>query len=318
MIPTQAVFTIATGKPIYLQMACALARSFRVWHLNENITFFLATDADRSRLPPDLRGINIISFQSSQYGVGFEPKLHLDRIAPAARSLFIDADCLCVGSLKPAFESFRGRAVSVIGREINNGKWHGDVAAICRQFNIPAMPCFNGGLYYLEKGDACTRIYETARALLPRYDTIGFKPLRGSPNEEVLLSLALAMHGEKPIADRGDIMNTVLAGPGGVEVDVFRGHSLLRNPKKINSWYEYEEMRPRIVHFLARNTSAWLYRQEITRLQLVQERGWPAWLATVWTKMSSSFPARAWICFKNFLRPVYRVVFGLRSIRSSR
>jgi hypothetical protein len=51
-----------------------------------------------------------------------------------------------VGSLEQAFAGFRGHSVSVIGREISNGEWYGDVATICRKFNITASPRFNGGV----------------------------------------------------------------------------------------------------------------------------------------------------------------------------
>src|SRR6266851_6927323 len=90
-----AVFTIATGKPVYLEMAVALARSFRRWHRGDDIRFFLATDKDRSQLPPDLADLDLIPLKPGQYGAGFTAKLYLDHIAPAERSLFIDADCLC-------------------------------------------------------------------------------------------------------------------------------------------------------------------------------------------------------------------------------
>src|SRR5262249_10105677 len=143
-----AVFTIAVGKPLYLRMACALARSFKLWHRHSDIGFFLATDADPASLPADLSDIKIIPLLPGEYGCGFSPKIHLDKIAPAERSLFVDADCLCVGSLAGAFEAFEGHAVSVIGREISNGEWAGDVAAICRLFNVPALFRFNGGVYY--------------------------------------------------------------------------------------------------------------------------------------------------------------------------
>src|ERR1700756_1550476 len=100
-----AVFTIAVGKPLYLRMAFVLARSFRLWNYGGDIGFFLATDADRGSLPADLMDINIIPLKPGQYGRGFSPKLHLDKIAPLDHSLFVDADCLCAGSLAQAFSA---------------------------------------------------------------------------------------------------------------------------------------------------------------------------------------------------------------------
>ena len=316
-----AVFTIAVGKRLYLRMACALARSFRLWHRDQDIEFFLATDADRASLPADLFDLKIIPLKPAQYGEGFSPKLHLDKIAPADKSLFIDADCLCVGSLEQAFADFRGHSVSVIGREISNGEWYGDVAAICRKFNLPAIPRFNGGVYYLERGPACERVYQTARELEARYDEIGFVRLRGHPNDEVLVSLAMALHGEEPIAERGDIMNSLLAAPAGLEIDVLKGTALLRNPKgypRHNPWYELDEMRPKLVHFLGIDINDYPYRQEEMRLDLVCSKGWPGWLATLWSKLVFSFPSLLWSKCKDVFRPAYHVLFGPRAVRSGR
>src|SRR5436305_1784801 len=104
-------------------MACALARSFKLWNGSNNIAFHLATDAPRDNLPRDLRDLSMIHVSREDLGSGFSSKLQLDRLAPAELSLFVDSDCLCFGSLEPAFQVFRGHAVSVIGREISQGEW---------------------------------------------------------------------------------------------------------------------------------------------------------------------------------------------------
>ncbi len=280
----------------------------------------LVTDRERSELPPDLSDLPLVAIKPGEYGPGFTPKLHLDRFAPAERSLFIDADCLCVGSLEKAFDSFAGHAVSVIGREISSGEWFGDVGAICAQFQVPAISRFNGGVYYLERGAACTRVYETARGLLPRYDEIGFQRLRQHPNDEVLLSLAMALEGQKAIPERGDIMNSLLAGSGGLSIDVFKGHALLRNPKdhpQHNDWYEMEEMRPRLVHFLGSDLNTYPYRQEIIRLRLVFEHKLPRWAATLWAKLTFSLPWLMLQNLKSILRPLYHATLGPRRVRSA-
>lgn len=315
-----SIFTIAVGKQIYLDMAAALARSFRLWHGASAIRFHLATDRSRSDLPSDLKSVELITMKPGQYGAGFAPKLYLDLIAPTERSLFIDADCLCVAPLEAAFDSFKGHSVGVIGREISEGEWFGDVRTLCSRFGVRAVPRFNGGVYYLERGALCTQVYETARLLLPQYDSIGFRRLRGQPNDEVIISLAMALHGQTAVPERGDIMNSLLAGPGGVHLDVFKGRALLRNPKRHprhNPWYEMEEMRPRIVHFLGSEIDTYPYRQEIIRLQRVLQDDWPLWLATLWAKLTFSYPVQLREAMKNILRPLYRLVFGTRTIRAS-
>jgi hypothetical protein len=313
----RGVFTIATGKNIYLDMAVALARSFRRWNSEPGIDFYIATDHKPHELPPDLPAETLLPLKSGQFGSGFGPKFYLDQIAPAAQSLFIDADCLCVGPLRPAFDRFAGHAVSVIGRTISEGEWFGDIAAICRRFNVAGMPRFNGGIYYLEPGARCSRVYETARSLLAQYDDIGFRRLRGHPNDEVVISLAMALCGETPIPERGDIMNSLLAAPGGLKIDVLAGYAVLRNPRghpRRNPWYEQEEMRPQLVHFLGADINSYPYCREIMRLHLVSGRKWPEFLAKLYSNVRCSMPALVAETAKDLLRPVFHAIRGPRKI----
>ena len=108
----RAVLTIATGKPVYLELATTLARSFHVWNRDNDIEFVLVTDMPEE-VPADLDWVKVVELEPGQYGYGFSPKLYLNEIATAAQTLFVDADCLCVGSLKPIFDRFAGRPVSV-------------------------------------------------------------------------------------------------------------------------------------------------------------------------------------------------------------
>jgi hypothetical protein len=317
----KAVFTVALGAPSYIDMACALARSFKYWHSDGAFDLFLATDAARIALPVDLKNVSVIPLAPDQFGSGFSPKLHLDKIAPATHSLFIDADSLCVGSLHNAFEAFKNHSVSAIGRHIRDGEWFGDVATLCRRLGVQEIPRFNGGVYYVEPGDMCTKVFETARELEQRYDELGFVRLRGRPNDEVLISTAMAIHKQEPIPETGEIMNSLLAGPGGIEVDVLSGHALLKNPRnhpKHNDWYELEEMRPRIIHFLGTDVESFPYGREIERLRLVCAEGWPVWLAKVWTTIRYTVPRVILESLKNVFRPAYHAVFGPRKMRGSR
>jgi hypothetical protein len=315
----RAVLTIATGKTIYLDMAVNLARSFKWWHKNSSIQFVLATD-QKHLIPPDLLDIEIIELQPGQYGQGFSPKLHLDKLATATQTLFVDADCLCVGSLESIFDRFTGHSVSVVGRTISEGEWFGEIADICSRFNVKALPRFNGGVYYLEPGDICSQVYDTARALEPQYDEIGFKRLRNRPNDEVLMALSMAIHGQLPLPEDGTIMNSTLACPGGLKLDVLRGGSRLFNPcnhPNHNSWYELEEMNPVLVHFLSHHTTLYPYVREKIRLELTMARGLPEWLASLWADTIFSYPWLTKKFFKDWLRPVYHKLLRPRTIKFS-
>jgi hypothetical protein len=95
---------------------------------------------------------------------------------------------------------------------------------------------------------------------------------------------------------------------------------VLRNPKshpRQNSWYALEEMQPRIVHFLGTDVGTYPYQQEMIRLRLVELNRWPVWLATVWSKLTFSFPWLIRTAAKNVLRPIYHAAFGPRKMQAS-
>ena len=315
----RSVLTLAVGEPVYLRLAVHLARSFQYWHDDTDIRFAIATD-QRHRLPADLKDVDVIDLNPGQFGEGFSPKLYLNELAPADQTLFVDADCLCTGPLNRAFDRFAGHPVSVIGRPISDGEWFGDVASICDRFDIPAMPRFNGGVYYLEPGTKCDAVYETAQSLKSDYDEIGFERLRTHPNDEVLMSLAMALHDLEPVSEDGTIMNSTLACPAGMEIDVLRGVSRLYNPEdhpKHNDWYPLEEMNPALVHFLGHQTTQHPYRREAIRLRKRMRDDWPVWAADAWAALRFSMPWLAKEQTKDLLRPAYHSLFGSRAIKKS-
>ncbi len=318
--PSRAVLTIATGKWVYLDMAIALARSFLWWHRDSNIEFCIATDIV-GPLPADMARVKVLRFQPGELGHGFSMKLKLDQLAPAEQTLFVDADCLCMGPLESVFDRFAGHAVSVVGSAIGQGEWFGDVARTCRQFGVPAIPKFNGGVYYLERGELSSRVYERARRLEDDYDAIGLVRLRGSPNEELLMAISMAVEGCSGIEDDGSIHGELFASPVLLGVDVLRGHARLRNPpasdKAHRPGYPVRDISPVIVHFLGDFTRKWRYRGEEKVLRLVSLRAIPAGLARTWINLSFRYPAMAVEWLRDFLRPAYRKLFGLRAVRPS-
>ena len=316
---TRSVLTIATGKPLFLQLASTLARSFRVWNANNDVGFAIATD-QVAGVPRDLGWVTVIPLRPGQYGSGFSPKLFLNELAPADQTLFVDSDCLCVGDLRPAFDAFAGRPVATIGRVVTDGEWFGDVATISEKFGVRGLPRFNGGAYYLERGDASDRVFESAQALEADYDEIGFQRLRGRPNDEVLMALAMAIHGLDPLPEDGTVMNSTLAAPGGVEVDVLRGRSRLLNPRQHpdhNDWYRQEELHPVLVHFLGSEVSRYPYRREELRLAKMA-RGWSGRAATLWADLAFSAPWLARERFKDTFRSLYHRTVGVRAVRDAR
>ena len=315
---TRAVLTIATGKWMYMNMAIALARSFLWWHRDSDIEFYIATDI-QDPLPRDMDRVKVLRFRPGELGKGFSMKLKLDELAPAAQTLFIDADCLCVGPLDSVFARFAGRAVSVVGGNITDGEWFGDVAKTRAHFGLAEMPKFNGGVYYIEPGEKATALYARARALEQRYDELGLVRLRNCPNEELLVAISMALEGCSGIDDDGSIHGELFASPLLHHVDVLRGRARLSNPPPPDPahrpGYPVREIAPVIVHFLGDFTTKWQYRGEERVLRLVSLRGLPAGVARAWVNLAYRYPAMILDRLRSALRPAYRRMFGTREVR---
>jgi hypothetical protein len=304
---------------VYLDMAIALARSFLWWHRDSPIDFYLATDS-AAALPADLSGIKVLKFQPGELGKGFSMKLKLDQLMRAEQTLFIDADCLCVGPLAPVFDRFAGRAVSVVGGAVTEGEWFGDIATTRAHFGLTQIPKFNGGVYYLERGEKANRVYERARQLETRYDELGLVRLRDCPNEELLMSISMSLEDCEGIDDDGTIHGELFAAPLLLGIDVLRGHARLANPPPPDPahrpGYPVREIEPVIVHFLGDFTTKWPYRSEEKLLRLVSLKRLPPWLARLWVGLTYRYPAMWAERVRGGLRPLYRRVFGYRRVHA--
>lgn len=314
------IITIATDKSLYVRYACNLANSFLFWHKQTDIRFFIVTDLLES-IPAEIKSqINIIKIEKGSLGNGFSPKLHLDKVAPAGQTLFIDSDCLIFGNLDSIFEKFKGNSVSVIGDYISQGDWFGDIGMICKQFNIPNIPKFNGGIYYLENGHIASKIYQLARNIEKDYDTIGFVRLRNKPNDEVIMALAMQLEEQKPIVDDATIMSDPFACPGNYKLDIKKGKTLLINPPEPSPmhrhWYKFHKVSPLIVHFLGSHTEDFQYKSEVAKLPLLLSNRFNL-LQSLKIILTVKLTAKAKNHFKNLFRPIYRVLLGKRKIQTS-
>ena len=316
----RSILTIATAKTTYVRMALTLARSFLRWNADSDIAFFLVTD-HKLRLPGDLDPVKIIQIEPGALGTGFSPKLHLDQLAQTDATLFIDADCLCFGELTSVFDRFRGRPVSVVGGSISNGEWFGNISRLCTYFGLPSLPKFNGGMYYLERGEKANAVYRRARELEKEYDTLGLVRLRQRPNDELLMSIAMALEGCSALPDDGTILGDPLACPRMGEIDVIRGIARLSNPPPGDEChsvsYPVRAIQPRILHFLGDYTSHSSYRAARGTLELAQVCGLPAWIVSPLVATFYKRPALAWKRIKPLIRPAYHRAFGVRRIKAS-
>jgi hypothetical protein len=298
-------------------MALNLACSFEYWNADNDIGLVIVTDHNGA-IPSALGKTVALRVRPGELGRGFSSKLQLDRFAPADQTLFIDADCLCLGPLGVVFDRFQGRAVSVVGGTIERGEWFGDVESTCTQTGVNALPKFNGGIYYVEPGTKATAVYERARKLEKQYDQLGLVRLRGLPNDELLMAIAMAQEECWGIPEDGTIMGEFLSAPQVDCLNVLAGHCILRNPNPPDprhvDWFPLEEVRPLVVHFLGSHVSGWRYKTEALRLRLVMDHGVPQELAVV-IGTAYSLPFRAAEFLREWLRPAYRAFFGVRKLR---
>lgn len=317
--PRATVITLALGRHFYLDLAINLARSFLRFHEPEDIAFRIITDRD-DPLPHDLRGCERIRVNPGQFGVGFGPKLHLDQLAPGGPTLFLDSDILLYAPLDPLLAALAGKTVATIGWEISTGEWFGDVAHLCARLEVPAIPKFNGGIYYLETGSAAAAVYETAREIAGRYDELGLIRLRGHPNDELVMAGAMARHRLHPLPDDGSWMADPMACPGPLKLNVLRGRRLLINPPppspRHQPWNPFHQQSPALVHFLGEHALNHPYRAEALRLFLAA-KGVPCSMADLIARLGILWPGNCLATAKATLRPLFHTTLGPRPIHTS-
>lgn len=309
----KCILTIATGKQLYVDMAATLARSYRVRNDATKVPFVIATD-NLCHIPADVsQWVTVVKVDPAKHGHGFGTKLWIDQLSPAKRTLFVDADSLIVGNVSPMFERFAGRPVGVIGGSISGGEWFGDLGSMLRRFNLARMPKFNGGVYYLERGAIANSVFARARDLERRYDEIGLVRLRGLPNDEPLVALAMAMHGLESLPDDRTLLGDLYSCPELRRLSVFGGKATLRNPPSAHrrhcGWSPVGDAQPLIVHFLGGLTSDWRYQAEARKLKLAAGRNWPAIIAQLYVIATFSIWSRAKPALMNCARPAYRACF---------
>ena len=131
----------------------------------------------------------------------------------------------------------------------------------------------------------------------------------------------MSMHGQTPIPDDGTIKAEPMHYPCGVEADVFQGKASLWNlpkdPRYLSNWH-LTEAHPLIVHFHCDGTESDPYTREVIKLEKVMAKGWPLWAASAYASVIYSAPQAAFRFTKDTFRPLYRKLFGVRSISKSK
>ncbi len=262
MPEAKGVVTIAHTKRKYATQAVTLARSIKL--RDPDIRLAVATDLD-ARLFRGLYDIVIPWDFSRRPGVLC--KLDVYDISPFETTLFIETDCLAVGSLHLVFDYFLGRPFAVFGRNEPTTHYIQSPDTVAAVVPSATYPVFNGGLYYFEKSPVAAAAYRDAKALLPRYDDLNLARVYHSPvcpngveSDEPLFSLAMAKAGLKAVDDpRLDIMFAPEKPRFQIDIDVRAGTcSFVRSGRLVY---------PVLPHFVGARDSGEAYLREAMRLE---------------------------------------------------
>lgn len=249
------IITIALGEKRYIEMAKMLALS--LLKTNPGIKRAIISDAGKDEFK-NLFDIYIPS--DTTLGNGISQKLYLDKYTPFEETLFIDSDCLVFNALDDMITLCRKHAFVVFGDQINSGEWYMDVAEMCKKFNLPSIPLFNGGTYYFNDMTIATGIYNQARLLKANYADLGFKEFRGSINEEPLVAVAMAINNVEAVEDYGIGMRTPIGINGPLKIDVLN--------KECTFTKEGLMVKPVIMHFAGSYSKAFHYKREVAKLKI--------------------------------------------------
>ncbi len=259
-MPQRGVLTLAFGKPVFLELAKALARSLRLH--DPDVPRAVVTDSEDPEL---LNLFDIRVDHNPAYGSDVGQKLYLDLYSPFDETLFIDSDCLVVRKLDAFWTAFRGNDFGACGRRIlHQGEKDEfmDVDRVLTHFELSGLPKFNGGIYYFKKNAGAAAVFKTARSLIDRASELGFRTFRGGGlADEALYSVAMALH-KVPLTDMAPGgMWTPLNATGPLVIDTIHGECHFSKAG--------EPVKPEIMHFTSM-TDSFVYLRECRRLEKLE------------------------------------------------
>ncbi|MFI5140684.1 MAG: hypothetical protein ACHQIM_22895, partial [Sphingobacteriales bacterium] len=144
--------------------------------------------------------------------------------------------------------------------------------------------------------------------------------LRGRPNDELLMALAMELNQQVPVPDDGSILAEFVNFQSGIKSDLLIGFAELYNDP-VNPAYKPDWpltlARPVVVHFLGHYNQVMPYIKETKQLQYLYANKWSPGMAKFITFLQVTLPFETMLYIKNKFRPLYRSVFGLRKIKKS-
>ena len=239
ILADRGITVMAYGSARFHAQAADLARSLRLHSPNLPI----AVVTDRPAEPVFGKLFDHVVPLPSDSPPDCRPKLDLDLLSPFRHTLYLDSDSLAFRDVTFVFDRHRHRDFVVLGRQISEGHWYGDVRSLCRLAGAPRIPQFNGGVLYFADTVVTHTVFGRARELAECYDELGLARFNGGVSDEPLLAVALAENGIEAEPGDAETSVTLLGLQGEPLLDMAGGRaSFVKNGRNV---------APAIVHFAA-------------------------------------------------------------------
>jgi len=149
---------------------------------------------------------------------------------------------------------------------------------------------------------------------------VNARPAGAAPDEAFRVG-ALAESDLAAVKDDGTIMVPYNSYPVFRELDVFAGRCAMENPppsdKRHSPGTPSRVVHPAIPHFVDTYTHHWRYLAEALKLRLNMGWGVPQWLARAIAFCVVAVPGSIRMNGKEWLRPLYRALFGVRAVKAN-
>ena len=252
---SRIVYTLAVGKPRFAEMAMGLGRSLSL--IGDTTPRVVVTDQsgyDWKRYFDD-----VLEPSDPLEWIFFSKLTALERTG-ADQVLFIDSDSLAFKKLDPIFDYCAGKGLAVQGEMQSSGPWYGDLAEHCRKHGVPALPKFNGGLIYYERGAEAA--IEVCRDYGRRARELGFQRDDPLVPDEPCIALAMAKEGiGHLIPEEANFTNTAVGLIGKLRMNVLKGEC-----RYVCRRYHTRYVEPFVFH-AARYGSFLIYWRQLSRLK---------------------------------------------------
>lgn len=258
MAPDRGFVTIATGGMRYFELARNLLRSYR--HCTAKYyPFAIITDRE-NEITAEFDRVILIDDPDNSY----MDKLKLYRELPFDETIFIDADSLAFGDLNAWWDLFAECgdfcAFGYTRRGPDSGQgWFEPSGMQEYTDRISFVPDFNGGVYYMRRGDTCKEVFDVACHAAREYHRFQFYRF-AEPADEPVLSLGMAVCGCETLHRKEMCF---APNPGDVTLDISVPSAVMKTPGG--------PVPVRLIHWGNYRTKKSLYRFEVCRLEALRK-----------------------------------------------